>query len=281
MLLELQSVSGDSALPTTAATGAFLADHLSVTIADVEPLDVSKAVSLFAPRFQHAWLRGFRFLDSAASPQAPRAFAHFIFSDPSQGFIVAKQVLGAIQVRRMPAVTMKDLLLGTAGLCRLAYHRFVRSALYVSPTSLMHLQLDVEQIPTRENCVRLGETRDRYGRRQAQIHWRVSYADSERIERTARSFLAKWPRLDAGLPRLTARALSVGQIKPHDAYHPVGTCRMGEDREAVVGLDLRVRGLNNLWVASTAVLPSAGTANPTFTMLCLVDELAQQLCESS
>lgn len=69
----------------------------------------------------------------------------------------------------------------------------------------------------------------------------------------------------------------VDEVKPHDAYHPVGTCRMGEDGEAVVGRDLKVRGFANLWVASTGVLPSAGTANPTFTMLCLTQQLAEEL----
>ena len=65
--------------------------------------------------------------------------------------------------------------------------------------------------------------------------------------------------------------------KPHDAYHPVGTCRLGIDKGAVVDTDLRVQGTDNLWVLSTGVLPSAGTANPTFTMLCLGDELADRL----
>lgn len=280
MLLELQAVSGDSAIPQSAATGCYLADHLSVAIADVEQIDEANASTLFAPRFQRAWMRSFRFLESTALSQAPRAFAHFIFSDPGSGFKLAKEILGSIQGRRRPEVTAKDVFLGSIGASKLAYHRIAKSALYVSPASPIHLQLDVEQLPVRENCVRLGETRDRYGRRHAHINWRVSNVDCERIGATARSFLTKWPGPIAGLPRLKARSLTDGQIKPHDAYHPVGTCRMGEDREAVVDLDLRVHGLANLWVASTAVLPSAGSANPTFTMLCLADRMARRFCEA-
>ena len=64
---------------------------------------------------------------------------------------------------------------------------------------------------------------------------------------------------------------------PHDAYHPVGTLRFGQDREAVVDKNLKVWGLNNLWAVSTGVLPSAGSANPTFTMLCLADKLVDEL----
>jgi len=52
---------------------------------------------------------------------------------------------------------------------------------------------------------------------------------------------------------------------------------MDPDYGAVVGLDLRVRGVEGLSVVSTSVRPSAGTANPTFLMLCLAEQLAESL----
>jgi len=38
-------------------------------------------------------------------------------------------------------------------------------------------------------------------------------------------------------------------------YHPVGTCRMGTDASAVVGPDLTVRGVGNLWICDNSVVP--------------------------
>jgi choline dehydrogenase-like flavoprotein len=52
-------------------------------------------------------------------------------------------------------------------------------------------------------------------------------------------------------------------------FHPVGTCRMGSDAAAVVDPDLRVRGVDGLWVADASVFPriTAGNTNATCIMI--------------
>jgi len=49
-------------------------------------------------------------------------------------------------------------------------------------------------------------------------------------------------------------------------HHPVGTCKMGTDAEAVVDLELKVRGLEGLRVCDSSVMPrvpSCNTNGPT------------------
>ena len=48
-------------------------------------------------------------------------------------------------------------------------------------------------------------------------------------------------------------------------FHPVGTCRMGRDSNAVTGADLRVHGLNRLRIVDASIMPrivSGNTASP-------------------
>ena len=45
------------------------------------------------------------------------------------------------------------------------------------------------------------------------------------------------------------------------AYHPVGTLRMGDDDAAPVAPDMKVKGIENLWVADASIMPAVSTAN--------------------
>jgi choline dehydrogenase len=58
-------------------------------------------------------------------------------------------------------------------------------------------------------------------------------------------------------------------------YHPVGTCRMGADADAVVDPELRVRGMTGLRVADASVLPTITNAHPNATVLAIAERAAE------
>lgn len=59
------------------------------------------------------------------------------------------------------------------------------------------------------------------------------------------------------------------RAKVESAYHPCGTCRMGDDASAVVDSDCRVRGVQNLRVIDASIMPqaTAGDLNAPTIML--------------
>lgn len=55
--------------------------------------------------------------------------------------------------------------------------------------------------------------------------------------------------------------LDFAQANGQTIYHPIATCRMGEDADAVVDSSLRVRGLTGLRVVDASVIPSMVSGN--------------------
>jgi choline dehydrogenase-like flavoprotein len=62
------------------------------------------------------------------------------------------------------------------------------------------------------------------------------------------------------------------------ADHAASTCRMSADAATgVVDPNLRVHGIDNLFVCSNAVFPSLGAINPTLTLTALALRLGDHL----
>jgi choline dehydrogenase-like flavoprotein len=82
-----------------------------------------------------------------------------------------------------------------------------------------------------------------------------------------------------------AAATSDGALDEHirrtvkTDYHPVGTCRMGhdDDPEAVVGADLRVRGIDGLRVIDASVIPKLVSANTNAPTMAIADRAVSLL----
>ena len=72
---------------------------------------------------------------------------------------------------------------------------------------------------------------------------------------------------DAGLARYVRETCET-------LYHPVGTCRMGPDADAVVDLELRVRGVDGLRVVDASVMPTIPNGNTNAPTMMLAERAA-------
>ncbi|MEN8131040.1 MAG: GMC family oxidoreductase [Pseudomonadota bacterium] len=136
--------------------------------------------------------------------------------------------------------------------------------------------LNLEQRSHPFNRIELCGRRDRFGNRLPRLvlHW----TDQEQAElEHLRQLVGEWFQA-AKLGQLRTR---IGHRPNLSAHHHAGTTRMAtHPRDGVVNPDGRVFGLENLYLAGASVFPSAGSANPTLTVVALALRLAQHIHSS-
>lgn len=80
-------------------------------------------------------------------------------------------------------------------------------------------------------------------------------------------------------PLVTDEAALEAYVKNNTelCYHFAGTCRMGVDEDAVVTPDLRVNGVENLWVADASIMPDLISGNTNAVCMMIGEKLGRYL----
>lgn len=141
------------------------------------------------------------------------------------------------------------------------------------------LEFNCEQTPLPASRVSLLRERDRHGMRRIQVDWRLARED---VEAACRGFIV----LRDALRRSSSCRLEFDEARLHAALenatplggHHMGTVRMGASpKDGVVDRNCALFELPNLYIASAAVFPTPGHANPTLTIVALAIRLATHL----
>ncbi|WP_028228894.1 GMC oxidoreductase [Paraburkholderia ferrariae] len=150
----------------------------------------------------------------------------------------------------------------------------------VRPANLrFSLDFHAEQEPNPASRVTLGRETDALGLRRIHVDWRYTRQDVATVSRALEALAQEVQR--SGVGRFTYDPDTVeAEMTRYGAYggHHIGTARMGLDpRTSVVDRNCRLHETDNVYVASAAVFPTSGQANPTLSIVALALRLASHL----
>ena len=269
--------------------GRWFHDHLSVKAAVLQPRRRRELLQRLAPWYLGATRHTLK-LESAAAWQARQGclnvMGHLVFEAPeTSGFAWLRQQLqtrqnGSTKDHAVPAPYLEQLPAESLDVTYLAWKRLVRKRRWCPASAAITLYIDTEQQPNPESRIRLSEARDAIGMPKAVVHWQWGEPERHAFAAYRQLFHRQWQGWDFGTIQWleSFEPGSDWERKVSDTYHLMGGTRMAADpSHGVVDAQLRVHGLDNLFVASCSVFPTGGSSNPTLTLMQLSLRLAQQL----
>ncbi len=286
LLLAFDEESDASITRNGDSLGRYFADHLSVTCGRFICRDWRSYNLAVSPIFSGGVMRTPRLELSGSAQQRmglPSAFAHFTFvTHGDTGFDVVRNILRKRQGEsQKTGLSLSMLGRVVNDVSAMAFWRGIHRRLWIPRQADLLLQVDIEQMPNRNSRLTLSNNRDAFQRKRLAIEWQIKPDDVKVINTVAQCAVDAWQ--DSQLSKVADLQLTLPDKYDsfdslYDVYHPTGSLRMGYSaKTSVVNKDLRLWATDNCYISTTAVFPSAGSANPGLTHLALTARLAKHL----
>ncbi|MCU1252271.1 MAG: oxidoreductase [Edaphobacter sp.] len=265
--------------------GQHFQDHIDCNAAAVHPHDLASFHDTFDPIITH----GFKYLPKLRLPPHLQAQhgtlsigSTMSFEDTGKARMQAKHTIRNLTRGRFSDVTRGNLT-HTARHVPMLFHQVwrykVQRRAYAPPEVRIFLRIHCEQEPTSRSSITLTNQRDALGLFRVRFDWQISERELDTIrqyvliaQRSLAGIASIIPDEDlmSGNPNFLARC--------DDSNHHMGGMRMSpSDSTGVVDTNLRLHGLTNTYICSSAVFPTSGFSNPTHTVLALAVRLCDHL----
>ncbi len=145
-----------------------------------------------------------------------------------------------------------------------------------------------EQEPNPLSRVTLDTKSDNFGLKRTILNWQFVEKDALTCKKVSMIFAKRFAVSNLGRVKIDDWLLKKN-VKFSDpdgkwtvgGWHLMGTTRMGTTpQDGVVDSNLKVFGINNLYVGGSSVFPTYGSANPTYTIVQMTLRLANYLNKS-
>ncbi|RUL73115.1 GMC family oxidoreductase [Dyella choica] len=190
----------------------------------------------------------------------------------SGGFVRSRLATDArcdIQFHFVPA------LLDDHGRHRLPGHGYTLHACYLHPRSRGSLRLRSAD-PSTPIAIHAGYLSDPEGHDLARMIEAAKLSRDLLAQPAFDPYRGK-PVFPASAPTGDAEWAAFIRRKAETIYHPVGSCRMGTNHQAVVDSELRVRGMAGLRVVDASVMPALPSGNTNAAVVMIAERAAALL----
>jgi choline dehydrogenase-like flavoprotein len=268
--------------------GRAFMDHLSVRVGPFQPRDRRVFQRMFSPIFVGGVQHTPRVLLASRVLERERllgVFAHWEPLLPSDSsLLVIRKLLRSVQSGRLSAMSREDLqslAAGARNVWELGVGYAARRRRYFPREAAIYLRVDAEQKPDPESRISVTGEFDSLGLPRLALDWKISELERRTVGRATELLAQEFSERRIGTlldaPDPFSSAVQWGEAKT-DAFHMMGGTRMARSpADGVVDEQLRVFGTENVYVASTSVFPTGGTANPTLMLIALALRLADQV----
>jgi choline dehydrogenase-like flavoprotein len=289
LLLASRSVARDGIGNGNDQVGRNFHDHLTVTAATIQETARGRVLAALRPWVTRGTVHGVKLAASArlrAELGLTPVLAHLTIDEPESSGVAVLRGLLRVRQREEPSRAFREaahsLPRAIFGAAHLAWSARVEGRRYVSPGAAVRLRLNAAQEAPSASRIMLAEELDVAGQPKAALDWRIEMKEVATLRAFAGHLRAN---LEYMMPRgLEWKASLFGdQRNEHpaeldDARHAMGGACMGTDeRSSVVTPELRVHGLNNLYLASAATFPDGSPQLPTLPLMALTLRLAEHL----
>jgi choline dehydrogenase-like flavoprotein len=294
LLLQLETQTDfNSPFSSSSVLGHYFNDHLGATVADLEILNLKETTEALSYNFIGNTRRSIHFEQSARAQQKDKVasgFAHIIMHPTDESPLAnLKSLLRKLQRGRLAETKneIKSLSKNPALALTLLNWRFIKKKLYWPSNITLTLDLWIEQIPQYDNRLSLSSNRDALGLPILKMHWAPTSKDEETFKNLSKRIDRYWK--ESPLHSIALLKWRTGVLEDNtsiissaaDLSHPAGTIRMGNNpSHSIVSPTLQTHSIKNLSVASAAVFPSSGSANPTYTILQLALRAAENILKT-
>lgn len=142
-----------------------------------------------------------------------------------------------------------------------------------------NLDIHCEQSPTWDSNISLSDDIDDYGLYKLKVNWQPDSADLDNLADNIQDLIGQ-VGVNCDYHSKPSKDEIISELLRHGAFggHFIGTTRMGNDEaKSVVDIDLKLHGLDNIYILSSSIFPTSSHANPSLTIAAFAVRLADYL----